>query len=76
MTSSCKTVVEELAKCLRASPCMASEKDFRTCLSSQDEADITSECSRLRALYSECKRSQLDMRKRFRGNPGYIPPSS
>lgn len=55
---------------------MAAGKDFHTCLRSLDEAEITSECARIRGLYSECKRSQLDMRKRFRGNPGYVPPSS
>ena len=33
--------------------------------------DITAECARMRQLYFECKRTQLDMRKRFRGSPGY-----
>jgi cytochrome c oxidase assembly factor 5 len=76
MTSSCHELVDELAKCIRASPCMAAGKDFHKCVRSTDEAEISAECARIRGLYSECKRSQLDMRKRFRGNPGYVPPSS
>ncbi len=72
MSSSCRAVADELAKCIRASPCMAEggKRDFHECLKG-NEREITPECTRVRQLYFECKRAQLDMRKRFRGNPAF-----
>lgn len=93
MSSSCQTVVDEVARCIRSSPCMLSQgRDFHECLKVPEavpfpptlhldsrvpslqapEKDITPACVQMRNLYFECKRAQLDMRKRFRGNPSYV----
>ena len=94
MSSSCRVITDDVAKCIRASPCMTEQgRDFHDCLKVRitfsppnllhelirwfpvrqaKEEDITVECVRMRLLYFECKRAQLDMRKRFRGNPAHI----
>jgi cytochrome c oxidase assembly factor 5 len=79
MSSSCKGLQDDLAACLRESPCVAAPpkgqgRDFHECLRASEE-EITSQCNRIRYLYFECKRQQLDMRRRFRGNVGYSGPA-
>ncbi|ELR17701.1 uncharacterized protein ACA1_064880 [Acanthamoeba castellanii str. Neff] len=69
MASSCKSLKEELVACLKISPCMQDkEKTFHECLKSKDEDEIGTG-------YFECKRGQLDMRKRFKGNVDFIRKS-
>ncbi|KAH7351601.1 hypothetical protein KP509_19G005300 [Ceratopteris richardii] len=71
MSKSCKGVAMELVKCLSESNCMKIEKkSFRECAKESSPA-IPQECIGLRDTYFQCKRNQVDMRSRIRGNKGY-----
>ncbi|GLJ22480.1 hypothetical protein SUGI_0423250 [Cryptomeria japonica] len=71
MAKSCKGLAAELVKCLSDSPCVKEEKrSYRECAGEKDPA-IPSECVGLRETYFNCKRGQVDMRTRIRGNKGY-----
>lgn len=71
MSKSCKGLAEELVKCLSESNCMKLEnRSFRDCAGEKSPC-ISSECVGLRETYFNCKRGQVDMRARIRGNKGY-----
>ena len=55
MSSSCRVIVDDLARCLRESPCMKEQgRKFSDCLKAPEE-DITSECKKMRNYDFECK---------------------
>nr|ABR17270.1 unknown [Picea sitchensis] len=71
MAKSCKGLAMELVKCLSDSSCVKEEKrSYRDCAGEKGPS-IPSECAGLRETYFNCKRGQLDMRTRIRGNKGY-----
>ncbi|PON88951.1 Cytochrome c oxidase assembly protein PET [Trema orientale] len=66
-----KGLAMELVKCLGESDCVKVEKrSFREC-AGEKSPSIPSECVGLRETYFNCKRGQVDMRARIRGNKGY-----
>ena len=67
MSKSCEGLAKEVAKCLAASACVAEGGDPRECLL-RGEAE---ECDAIRSTYAQCRRGQLDMRSRIRGNKGH-----
>jgi len=60
----CKDIAETLLDCLRQTECMKSGGRARDCM----DAAAAPDCQVFRNTYFECKRSQLDMRTRIRGN--------
>ncbi|KAF5796582.1 putative cytochrome c oxidase assembly protein PET191 [Helianthus annuus] len=71
MAKSCKGLAMELVKCLSESDCVKVEnRSFRECAKEKSPL-ISSECVGLRETYFNCKRGQVDMRARIRGNKGY-----
>ncbi|KAF8014756.1 hypothetical protein BT93_H0530 [Corymbia citriodora subsp. variegata] len=71
MSKSCKGLAMELVKCLSESDCVKLEKrSYREC-AGEKSPSISSECVGLRETYFNCKRGQVDMRARIRGNKGY-----
>uniref|UniRef100_A0A7N0UD08 Cytochrome c oxidase assembly factor 5 n=1 Tax=Kalanchoe fedtschenkoi TaxID=63787 RepID=A0A7N0UD08_KALFE len=71
MAKSCKGLALELVKCLSETDCVKIEnRSFRDCAGEKVPC-ISSECVGLRETYFNCKRGQLDMRARIRGNKGY-----
>ncbi|KAL7099511.1 hypothetical protein ACP275_09G088500 [Erythranthe tilingii] len=71
MAKSCKGLATELVKCLSESDCVKVEnRPYREC-AKEKSPQISSECVGLRETYFNCKRGQVDMRARIRGNKGY-----
>ncbi|KAJ6717387.1 CYTOCHROME C OXIDASE ASSEMBLY FACTOR 5 [Salix purpurea] len=71
MSKSCKGLALELVKCLSESNCVKIEnRPYKECAGEKSPA-IPSECVGLRETYFNCKRGQVDMRARIRGNKGY-----
>ena len=64
MSSSCSVQKIALLECLADSPCMASGRSIKECMDDATESG----CSGVRHAYFACKRRQLDMRKRIKGN--------
>ena len=66
MASSCEKQRMALIECLADSPCAQSGRPLKECmeLASTDEGS----CKAARYAYFSCKRGQLDMRKRIKGN--------
>ena len=62
MANSCNAERELVLACLHESPCIAEGRSVKECL----EADA--ECKEKRIMLMNCKRGQLDMRKRIKGN--------
>eukprot|EP00898_Chlorokybus_atmophyticus_P003849 jgi/Chlat1/4465/Chrsp29S04412 len=70
MSKSCKGLLDELVKCLADSDCVKVEgRTLKECAGRTE--GVSQECQGLRTVYYECKRGQLDMRRRIRGNKGY-----
>ena len=71
MGSSCKDLALSLVECLEKTPCMQNpSKTIRECLA-ENAGGETDKCQVFRSAYFECKRGQLDMRKRIRGPRTY-----
>ncbi|RAL41436.1 hypothetical protein DM860_010230 [Cuscuta australis] len=71
MSKSCKGLAMELVKCLSESDCVKGQnRPYREC-AKETSPCISSECVGLRETYFNCKRGQVDMRARIRGNKGY-----
>ncbi|KAH9837426.1 mitochondrial protein [Teratosphaeria destructans] len=70
MPSSCKDIRAALAACLQSSDCVLVHRNTpSTCLRDPAlSAALPTTCHQLIRGYGECKRGQIDMRKRFRGN--------
>ena len=81
MSKSCKGMLEEMLECAEQSECYSPEngRDLKFCVTallSSSESDATTkhgldECMTKKQLYLKCKRGQMDMRTRIRGNKGY-----
>ena len=81
MSKSCKGMLEEMLECAEQSKCYSPEngRDLKFCVTallSSSESDATTkhgldECMTKKQLYLKCKRGQMDMRTRIRGNKGY-----
>ncbi|KAM7257834.1 hypothetical protein ACFE04_013575 [Oxalis oulophora] len=72
MAKSCKGLAMELVKCLSESDCVKKEnRSYREC-AGEKAPSISSECVGLRETYFNCKRGQVDMRARIRGNKGSL----
>lgn len=68
MANSCKGLRDELLACIAESACFKGGTAFEDCMQVRDEEGG---CLSKRLLYMQCKRGQLDMRNRFKGNvPG------
>ena len=62
MASSCTKERESLLECLADSPCVAAGRSVSECM------EVDEACRARRMAYFACKRGQLDMRKRIKGN--------
>ncbi|KAF0852165.1 mitochondrial CIV assembly protein Coa5/Pet191 [Andalucia godoyi] len=69
MGKSCKGIRAELIACLIGTPCGQNGGSPKECLHGHPEAAAA--CDQLRKMYFECRRGNLDMRKRIRGIDGY-----
>lgn len=59
---------EALIECVMKSPCWREQgRPFRECVKPETPGS-NPDCQPLRNSYMECKRGQIDMRKRFSGN--------
>ena len=65
MASSCAEQRQALLECLADSPCIIAGRPIRECVTLREDE---SGCKELNAAFFECKRGQLDMRKRIKGN--------
>lgn len=71
MSKSCKGLAEELVKCVSESECIKiQKKGYKECIG-EHPPNVAAECVGLRETYFRCKRGQVDMRTRIRGNKGY-----
>ncbi|XAR50425.1 hypothetical protein NMG60_11004748 [Bertholletia excelsa] len=71
MSKSCHGLAMELVKCLSESDCVKVEgRPIKECAKEKSPC-IPSECVGLRETLFNCKRGQVDMRARIRGNKGY-----
>ncbi|CAG7849421.1 SubName: Full=Uncharacterized protein {ECO:0000313/EMBL:CCA67215.1} [Serendipita indica DSM 11827] len=70
MSTSCEGIRVALKSCLIRSECVLKHNNLPSeCL--RDHFDeLPTECKQLRQSLYECKKGMLDMRNRFRGNPG------
>jgi cytochrome c oxidase assembly factor 5 len=58
-----------LAFCLQNSDCIMMERHTpKECLGPPLKYTLPKQCQQLQKGYAECKKGQIDMRKRFRGN--------
>lgn len=62
----CQNVREDLIECLILTECFKNGGSFQACLK---DKSATPDCQGLRLAYFECKKAQVDARKRFRGSP-------
>ncbi|KAJ1627838.1 cytochrome c oxidase assembly protein PET191 [Pavlovales sp. CCMP2436] len=65
MANSCTSMREDLLACLADGDCMKAGKSMEECMQLREK---DGGCLAKRLLYMHCKRGQLDMRKRFKGN--------
>ncbi|ORX88481.1 hypothetical protein K493DRAFT_236556 [Basidiobolus meristosporus CBS 931.73] len=64
---SCDNIRQELVNCMLKSDCVLVERNpIKECFKPQHADKVPEECQQLRKSFSACKRSLLDMRKRFR----------
>ncbi|ORY17354.1 cytochrome c oxidase assembly protein PET191-domain-containing protein [Clohesyomyces aquaticus] len=69
MPQSCKDLRAALAFCLQNSDCIMVERHQPgECLRPPLKYTLPKQCQQLQKGYAECKKGQIDMRKRFRGN--------
>lgn len=58
--------LKDLVRCASQQSCITVDKrPLRECMS---DTAVLFECDKYRNIYLQCKRSQLDMRSRMRGN--------
>ncbi|KAI9292226.1 hypothetical protein K502DRAFT_94228 [Neoconidiobolus thromboides FSU 785] len=64
----CEDIREELIECMQKSECMDKfGYPIQKCFEKENAHLIDEECLAIRKAYTECKRSLLNMRYRFRG---------
>ena len=72
MPSTCTDIRLALAQCLQGSDCVLIHRNTpAACLRAPLNATLPTTCQQLKRGYGDCKRGQIDMRKRFRGNRGW-----
>lgn len=72
MSKSCAGMLAEFLDCVERSACATKEgKTLSECVRGENGAVAPSECEVKRGNYFACRRGQLDMRSRLRGNKGY-----
>ncbi|PVG01034.1 hypothetical protein CPB86DRAFT_691756, partial [Serendipita vermifera] len=70
MSTSCEGIRMALKSCLIRSDCVLRQNRLPSECLKEHFDELPEECKQLRASLYECKRGMLDMRNRFRGNPG------
>lgn len=74
MSKSCKGLFQELLQCLSDSQCVKEHPDrkkaLRDCVN-PDAVGVEDSCKAIRVAYSQCRKAQIDMRRRIRGAPGF-----
>lgn len=74
MSKSCKNLFDSLIRCLSDSECVQrhpnEERALKDC-AAPDAAGVDDACKAIRVAYSQCRKSQLDMRRRIRGAPNF-----
>ncbi|WPH05077.1 Hypothetical protein R9X50_00797600 [Acrodontium crateriforme] len=69
MPASCTDIRAALAACLQNSDCVMIHRNTPAeCMKPPLVDTLPTTCLQLKRGYTECKRGQIDMRKRFRGN--------
>uniref|UniRef100_A0A1I8ABB6 Cytochrome c oxidase assembly factor 5 n=1 Tax=Steinernema glaseri TaxID=37863 RepID=A0A1I8ABB6_9BILA len=67
---SCDRLRQELKKCLKESDCVQVHcRSAKDCVNAHD-GTVPDRCFTLLSNFSDCKRSLVDMRSRFRGRKG------
>ncbi|KAF3162788.1 hypothetical protein EYR41_008618 [Orbilia oligospora] len=68
MPSSCKELYNAVVECLRESDCIKNGYSPAECIRMPLKEKLPAQCQNLLHAYGECKRRNIDMRYRFRGN--------
>ena len=69
-TKACWRLRHDLKKCMLESDCIKVDKrPIRECFEDQ-AANVPEQCRSLQYTYTQCRRSIIDMRSRFRGRKG------
>ncbi|KAK6336242.1 hypothetical protein TWF696_001803 [Orbilia brochopaga] len=68
MPSSCKEIRAAVVECLRSSDCIAQGNSPADCIRMPLKESLPTQCQQLLHAYGQCKRRNIDMRYRFRGN--------
>lgn len=68
MSKSCSGMLEEMLKCVEGTECVK-KNSLKACV--KDGKLFPTQCELVKQVYDKCKRGQLDMRSRLRGNKGY-----
>ncbi|GAQ88664.1 hypothetical protein KFL_004500040 [Klebsormidium nitens] len=71
MSKSCEGLLKEFARCLLESDCVKDGRPYKECAKLGEGEGVSPECVGIRMTYFRCKRGQLDMTTRIRGNKGY-----
>ncbi|CEF64924.1 Cytochrome c oxidase assembly protein PET191 family-containing protein [Strongyloides ratti] len=67
---SCDKIRQELKRCIKESSCVQVEgRKAKDCLNSRD-GGVPDRCYVLLSSFTDCKKSLVDMRSRFRGRKG------
>ncbi|VDM24110.1 unnamed protein product [Toxocara canis] len=67
---SCDRLRQELKRCIKESECVQKQRrSARDCIDATD-GSVPHRCFVLLSNFSDCKRSLVDMRSRFRGRKG------
>ena len=68
MSKSCAWMLEAMLTCVEATDCVK-KHSLSACVKDGDK--FPAECQIAKEVYAKCKRGQLDMRSRLRGNKGF-----
>ncbi|KIJ56547.1 hypothetical protein M422DRAFT_149943 [Sphaerobolus stellatus SS14] len=66
---SCEPLLNAFKQCILHSDCVVKDKRLPSECLREHMHELPLQCQSLRKAVFDCKRSQLDMRKRFRGKP-------
>ncbi|VDN52256.1 unnamed protein product [Dracunculus medinensis] len=67
---SCDRLRKEVKRCIKESDCVQkARRPAKECVQARD-GSVPTRCYKLLSLLSDCKRSMIDMRARFRGRKG------
>ncbi|GMR32689.1 hypothetical protein PMAYCL1PPCAC_02884 [Pristionchus mayeri] len=69
---SCDRLRQALKKCIKESACVQEQaRSAKECINAHD-GSVSDRCFALLSNFSDCKKSLVDMRSRFRGRKGDI----